>query len=87
MKRYELLNKQGKGAYGVVFKAMDKKTAFKIVANNADDKTSLVLTFISFPPYLLDFLQVLLVLILLLPTSVFSLLASQIVRKNLELIR
>ena len=26
LKRYELLNKQGKGAYGVVFKAMDKKT-------------------------------------------------------------
>ena len=24
--RYELLNKQGKGAYGVVFKARDKKT-------------------------------------------------------------
>ena len=26
LKRYELLDKQGKGAYGVVFKAMDKKT-------------------------------------------------------------
>ena len=26
LKRYELLNKQGKGAYGVVFKAKDKKT-------------------------------------------------------------
>ena len=26
LKRYELLNKQGKGAYGVVFKARDKKT-------------------------------------------------------------
>src|SRR4051812_23230276 len=26
LKRYELLNKQGKGAYGVVFKAVDKKT-------------------------------------------------------------
>ena len=26
LKRYELLNKQGKGAYGIVFKAMDKKT-------------------------------------------------------------
>ena len=26
LKRYELINKQGKGAYGVVFKAKDKKT-------------------------------------------------------------
>ena len=26
LKRYQLLNKQGKGAYGVVFKAKDKKT-------------------------------------------------------------
>ena len=26
LKRYELLNKQGKGAYGVVYKAIDKKT-------------------------------------------------------------
>ena len=26
LKRYELLNKQGKGAYGIVFKARDKKT-------------------------------------------------------------
>jgi len=26
LKRYELLNKQGKGAYGIVFKATDKKT-------------------------------------------------------------
>lgn len=26
LKRYELLNKQGKGAYGVVFKALDKRT-------------------------------------------------------------
>ena len=26
LKRYELLNKQGKGAYGVVFKAMDKRS-------------------------------------------------------------
>ena len=25
LKRYKLLNKQGKGAYGVVFKAEDKK--------------------------------------------------------------
>ena len=26
LKRNELLNKQGKGAYGIVFKARDKKT-------------------------------------------------------------
>ena len=26
LKRYELIKKQGKGAYGVVYKAMDKKT-------------------------------------------------------------
>ena len=26
LKRYELLNKQGKGAYGIVFKAKDKRT-------------------------------------------------------------
>ena len=26
LKRYELLNKQGKGAYGIAFKALDKKT-------------------------------------------------------------
>ena len=29
LKRYELLKKQGKGAYGVVYKAMDKKTKKK----------------------------------------------------------
>ena len=26
LKRYELIKKQGKGSYGVVYKAMDKKT-------------------------------------------------------------
>jgi hypothetical protein len=47
LKRYELLNKQGKGAYGVVFKAMDKRS-HEIVALKKKYKLHISEDFIRF---------------------------------------
>ena len=37
LKRYELLNKQGKDSYGIVFKAVDKKTHETVIIKKCFD--------------------------------------------------